>query len=499
MSQPLSKKSFRADSLDALRGLTIAMMVLCGTICNTVLPPWMSHCQVPPPDFVFNPSIYGITWVDLVFPFFLFAMGAAMPFSVGSRRDRGTRLAVLGVEAIWRGIKLAFFAIFIQNCYPWIVARALGHPTDPQCWGITIGAFLVLFLLFSRFPWKMNAFVRRSIPVLGVIIACAIMGWLESHVTLSDEFMASNPSKFQIFDKHLDAILYKSNIIILLLGNMAAVGTIIYICTIGKPLARLALLPFLMAILLSDNADGSWQQKVFNWTPFPWLYQFVYLKYLFVVIPGTIAGEFLRKWILSGSLESSSSESRRAVSTGMVAFLSFAIIVVNVTLLFGRHLVANFWISSAIAAVTIYFANRLPENRKILSNLVKCAAFALMLGLFWEAYQGGIRKDDPTYSYYFVTSGLAFYCLAMLVIICDIYRWRTLASPFTLAGKNPMVAYVAPSMVIFPLMNLLGIGDSAVPFWESSWILAMGRGIICTAIAIAMAAYLSKIKLYWRT
>ena len=87
----------------------------------------------------------------------------------------------------------------------------------------------------------------------------------------------------------------------------------------------------------------------------------------------------------------------------------------------------------------------------------------------------------------------------MLVIVCDVYRWHWLSSPFSMAGKNPMIAYVAPSMVLFPVMNLLGIGDSTTEFWASTWYLAVGRGVMFTALAIAMAAGFSKIKLFWRT
>jgi len=490
-------KSFRADSLDAMRGLTIAMMVLCGTIINWVLPLWNSHCQVPPSGF--DPSIYGITWVDLVFPFFLFAMGAAMPFSVGSRMARGGRRLTVAVGGIWRGIKLAFFAIFIQNCYPWMIAEALNRPADPEIWCITLGAFLVLFLLFTRFPGNHGPIVRVGVPVLGVILACFIMGWIESHVTLPADFMETGPDSIDIFNKHLDNILYKSNIIILLLGNMAAFGTMIYICTIGRPMARLSILPFIMAILLCQGSDGSWQQAVYDWSPFPWLYRFDFLKYLFIIIPGTIAGEYLRGWILNGGAEKSATETRRAVSTAMVAILSLAIIVVNVTLLFGRHLVDNLYISAILAAVAVYFAHRMPSDRKILTHLVKAGAFALMLGLFFEAFQGGIRKDDSTFSYYFVTSGLAFYCLALLVIVCDIYRWKRLSTPFSLAGKNPMIAYVAPTMLIYPVMNLFNAGESLMPFWSSAWYWGLARGVLFTVIAIILAATFSKKKLYWRT
>ncbi|MCM1450344.1 MAG: DUF5009 domain-containing protein [Clostridiales bacterium] len=495
----MSHTKFRANSLDAMRGLTIAMMVLCGTIVNWVLPYWNSHCQVPP-DRGFDPSIYGITWVDLVFPFFLFAMGAAMPFAVGSRLEHGGRRLSVGVQAIWRGIKLAFFAIFIQNCYPWVVAASLGRESDPFVWCITLTAFLVLFLLFSRFPGQHSALFRLSIPVTGVVIACGLMAWLQSHVQLSDEFLTTNPSKLAIFDKHVDNVLYNSNIIILLLGDMATFGTIIYICTIGRPIARLTILPFLMAILLCKDAPDSWQQAVYNWSPFPWLYRFEFLKYLFVVIPGTIAGDFLRKWIMDRKEDPNKiMMNRRAVSTGLVAILALAIIVVNVTLLYGRHMTENLFISAVMASLTIYFAHRMPADRKILSHLVKAGALALMLGLFFEAFQGGIRKDDPTFSYYFVTTGLAFYCLALLVIVCDMYRWKNITAPFVLAGKNPMIAYVAPTMFIYPVMNLCGIGESLMPFWASTWYWGFARGVLFTAIAIALAAVFSRIKLYWRT
>ena len=69
----------RAFALDALRGFAILTMALSGYIPWGVLPSWMYHAQVPPPAHKFNPTIPGITWVDLVFPFFLFAMGAAIP------------------------------------------------------------------------------------------------------------------------------------------------------------------------------------------------------------------------------------------------------------------------------------------------------------------------------------------------------------------------------------------------------------------------------------
>ena len=86
----MNNNSTRASSLDALRGYAILTMVLSGSVAWGVLPGWMYHAQVGPrSNFVFDGSIYGITWVDLVFPFFLFAMGAAFPFSIGNKYRKG--------------------------------------------------------------------------------------------------------------------------------------------------------------------------------------------------------------------------------------------------------------------------------------------------------------------------------------------------------------------------------------------------------------------------
>lgn len=102
----------RALALDALRGYAIITMVLSATIVTHVLPGWMSHAQTPPPDHVFNPLLPGITWVDLVFPFFLFAMGAAFPFSIRKRAEKGDSKLKLVYEAVKRGIQLTFFCYF---------------------------------------------------------------------------------------------------------------------------------------------------------------------------------------------------------------------------------------------------------------------------------------------------------------------------------------------------------------------------------------------------
>jgi predicted acyltransferase len=68
--------SARLDSLDVFRGLTIAAMILVST------PGTWTAVYTPLDHALWN----GWTVTDLVFPFLLFAMGAAVPFALARRR-----------------------------------------------------------------------------------------------------------------------------------------------------------------------------------------------------------------------------------------------------------------------------------------------------------------------------------------------------------------------------------------------------------------------------
>ena len=109
-------KSGRIASIDIIRGIAIVGMVLCANIgFQSDLPAWMFHAQTPPPTYAFNPDVPGITWVDLVFPFFLFSMGAAFPFSMRKRLERGqSRWSVAG-SLVKRWFILTLFAIVLGN------------------------------------------------------------------------------------------------------------------------------------------------------------------------------------------------------------------------------------------------------------------------------------------------------------------------------------------------------------------------------------------------
>ena len=82
--------------------------------------------------------------------------------------------------------------------------------------------------------------------------------------------------------------------------------------------------------------------------------------------------------------------------------------------------------------------------------------FWLGLGLALEAFEGGIKKDYATFSYFFVTSGLASFVLIAAGIAMR--RLNVRFSALVKCGQNPMVAYTAAGFLIMPLLTLLHLG-----------------------------------------
>lgn len=467
----------RASSLDALRGYAILTMVLSGTIANT-LPSWMYHAQVPPPDHIFTPTIYGITWVDLVFPFFLFAMGAALPFSLGRKFDQGVSVWHLSFDSVIRGLQLAFFAIFLQHIYPW----SLSNPQDYRAWFITLGAFLLLFPMFMRLPWQMPRWLRFVIKTGAYGIAILML-------------LTLNYADGKAFN------LSNSNIIILVLANMAVFGSLSYIFTIHSRWWRIAILPFIMAIFLcrTNDFNSSWQKALFDFTPFDWLYKFYYLKYLFIVIPGTIAGEYLMEWLSDLTLYTSEYQKKEKKVAIVLSFITVALIVWNLYGLFTRQLVINLFVSiGLLAAGFILLHNATTSYLKFWKKMFTAGSFLLLLGLFFEAFEGGIRKDSSTFSYYFVTSGLAFFALSTFSVLCDFFQWKRSTAFLTMSGQNPMIAYVGSSVVIAPLLHITGLMKYVDILTMNAW-QGLLHGVIITTLVTLLTMFFTKLKWFWRT
>lgn len=575
----------RAHALDALRGYAIITMVLSAMEAFSVLPRWMYHAQVPPPDHVFDPTIYGITWVDIIFPFFLFSMGAAIPLSLGRQHAKGESIMKLTWKTVQRWVKLTFFAIFIIHAFPFM----LGYEQEWMRYAMPIFFFILLCLMFMPNPFGLSPYKARAITWSAYLVAVGFM--------LLQPYAGGAP--FRLTD---------SDCIMLILANVSLTGSIIYLLTIGHPLRRLALLPFLVALFMAAHTANSWPALLIHTSWLPWLYLPAYQEYLLIIIPGTVAGEWIAQWLETmkandtskGLVDNYQKKSEAVLENGNplkggrgavlengnkvkndekavlenenkvrtrseemkdkenalalpVALLSLALIVVNVVLLFGRHLVANLVATMVLTALTAWLlrsrreagtpgveaakqrvaskdassqnaakqelsnreassqeaAKQEVSNQKTSSvpasptlhfwqRLSSAGAYLLLLGLCLESYEGGIRKDDVTLSYLFVTCGLAFYALLLLTVVCDHWHVRWLCAPLEMVGKNPMVAYVSASMVIIPVLILTQLYPY-IDALSSQPLTGFLKGVLLTALCMALTAWFTHKRWFWKT
>ncbi len=461
----------RIQSLDALRGYAILTMVLSGCIAYAhYMPTFMFHAQVPPPNHKFMPNIAGITWVDLVFPFFLFSMGAAIPLSLTKKIEEQKWYITL-LQIFQRGIQLAFFAFFTQH----LRSYANEDSTNTK-WLIAILGFGLTHFLYVQLQ---N--VSTKIVVAIRLVALAISIYLLSIVSFA------NGQGFS---------LQRVDIIILLLADMAVFGSLIWWLTKNKPIYRLLVLPIIMGVFLSGNYEGeSWVKEVYNFTPFSWLYKFYYLKYLFLIIFGTFAGEWLQQYMAATKKEVTSYFIKK--KAWLLIIISITLIVVNLWGLFERHLVANAITSLVLVATSLFFAKGVVGNNNIFYTLLKAGGYLLLLGLIFEPFQGGIKKDFSTYSYYFVTGGLAFYLLTAFLLLEKLNSKNMIVNFLALNGKNPMVAYVAGNLLILPILNLthtITLLDSI----STNAFTGTLRGIIFTTFVSLVTILFVKRKWFWK-
>lgn len=448
-------------------------MVLSSAIPWGTLPAWMYHAQNPPPTHALNTAVTGITWVDLVFPFFLFAMGAAIPLALNRRLSLDARSWKIVPDILHRGFLLACFAILHQHLMPHVIGGGKASLL------ISITGFLLMFAIFmplGSFPKQWIRWAIRGGGWLSVVILLSLVRYPDG-------------SGFS---------LARSNIILVILANMAVFGSLIWLVARNRTLPLLAVMAFLVALRLAATEEG-WVQLLWNWSPAPWIYQMRYLQYLLIVIPGILAGNLLWQWMQGAPGEEGGgpSWSRRRWTT-----IALLMLIGSVGILLGLQ-ERWLWQTNAGAAVFFGAGARLmakPGNatESFLKHLFLWGVFWTVLGLVFEPYEGGIKKSSATISYYFVSAGLACFLMNFFIVVIDVLQRRKPLQLLIDNGKNPMIAYVGSGLFIVPALTLLGLHELFVEWSAGPW-LGFLRGVAYTLLLALMVRYFTRKKIFWRT
>jgi heparan-alpha-glucosaminide N-acetyltransferase len=131
----------RIVSIDALRGLVMFTMIFVNDLAgasNRIVPAWMKHFH----------GKSGMTFVDLVFPAFLFIVGMSIPFALGARLDKAQGQWRVAGHVAGRTLWLLVIGVLMVNETP--DSAQMGWSGSWWCVWMFLAAILALATISPR-------------------------------------------------------------------------------------------------------------------------------------------------------------------------------------------------------------------------------------------------------------------------------------------------------------------------------------------------------------
>lgn len=158
-------KPKRILSIDVFRGITILTMVFVNELAGIRdIPQWMKHMPA---------DADAMTFVDMVFPTFLFIVGMSIPFALKTRLQKGDSFWQLQWHIIWRTIGLLVLGVFMVN--------GEGGSANATAMGIPVHLWLLLFYICIVLVWNVYTFqnkiwslVFRATGIAGLLVLAFI-------------------------------------------------------------------------------------------------------------------------------------------------------------------------------------------------------------------------------------------------------------------------------------------------------------------------------------
>jgi predicted acyltransferase len=459
----------RAYSLDALRGLFLILMTLGFTIHGSYFPDWMYHRQFPPPGNLVE--VPGIAWRDLAYAAFLFTMAAALPITLSRRIEKGETEVAIVLAAIRRFFMLFVFALLIGHSNTFFIGYT------QQARALAIAGFVIMFLIFTRrrrdWDERWYTIVNRA-------------GWIAAVL-----FLALSPL---LYDSTFTPA--RRDDIIAGLAFAALSGSIIWYFTRDNLNARLVILAATLALYLGARGEG-WIQSFWWSSPAPWLFRPSQLTLLAVVIPGTIAGDILLKWMRAPAASPGTGGAWSGPRITLLAVLSLAVAPLVVVGLYSRWVQLTTQLAISLCVLGAFLTWRpTSATELLLRRLFAWAALWLLLGLILDPFEGGIKKVPDTLSYYFTVTGVTMMAMVSLVAIVDVRGWRNAVRPLIDVGHNPMLMYVLYTVFLNSVLELIPAMRSVLRGSPGESLL---RSLVTTVLVVVIVQLFTRKRIFWRT
>ncbi|WP_234736156.1 DUF5009 domain-containing protein [Tellurirhabdus bombi] len=154
----------RVVSIDTFRGITILVMIFVNEVAGMrAIPLWMKHMPA---------DADAMTFVDMVFPSFLFIVGMSVPFALQNRLSKGDSAVQIQGHILFRTLGLLTLGLFMVNAETDFNAAATGMSVHVWSLGFIASAILVWNIYRFQNPvWK---YVLRGLGVAGLLVLAIV-------------------------------------------------------------------------------------------------------------------------------------------------------------------------------------------------------------------------------------------------------------------------------------------------------------------------------------
>jgi predicted acyltransferase len=148
----------RIISIDALRGITIFVMIFVNELASVKnVPQWMKHMPA---------DADAMTFVDLVFPAFLFIVGMSVPFAFNTRLIKGDSFQTIWSHTLKRALALIIIGVFMVNAeYGYDASKMI---MTPALWGLL--AYVMPIPIWNKYPKSFPSWLKNILQYGGIMI-----------------------------------------------------------------------------------------------------------------------------------------------------------------------------------------------------------------------------------------------------------------------------------------------------------------------------------------
>ena len=152
----------RIISIDALRGITIFVMIFVNELASVKnVPQWMKHMPA---------DADAMTFVDLVFPSFLFIVGMSVPFAFNARLLKGDSARTIWTHTLKRAVALIIIGVFMVNAeYGYDASKMV---IAPAFWGLL--AYAMPIPIWNKYPKDFPVWLKYTLQYGGMLVLIAL-------------------------------------------------------------------------------------------------------------------------------------------------------------------------------------------------------------------------------------------------------------------------------------------------------------------------------------